>query len=348
MLLPKGNNFLIKALRQRIGKFYPSIFVEKRSTGKLHWQVARYAMKLTQEETQAIAERKREERKEHLRQHRGFRSVWEMVLKAKVPLVVHNGLFDVLFMVCTLESHPLPNNVYDFKALLKKAFANLDEASGDETAKIPMGFYDTKLLAEQLGKESLGADNTSVGCLVKQLKLKECKQPEPFDGYTKSDARFHEAAYDAYQTGRIFDYVVNKTKEKGMEVTRNSLHINRSIFDFCINEQRDKITTPGDVRILDGFHTTYNNSKLLQDLKPMVNKYGLSRSAIDIKWIDDTSLLLITNFPDSSEQLRNDFNAHLDTLSHVFKWKWMHVLLEEKELAEGTDTEPLKKKQRRG
>ena len=68
-----------------------------------------------------------------------LRSLFQELLKAKVPLVVHNGLLDLMFLYHSLYCH-LPQDLGTFLADL----SDLTEGGG---------LYDTKFVAEFLSRE---------------------------------------------------------------------------------------------------------------------------------------------------------------------------------------------------
>ena len=66
----------------------------------------------------------------------GFRQVWKLLTSAGVPLVVHNGLLDLLFCMQWFEEE-LPVDVVSFKKKLSALF--------------PAGIFDTRLMAIECG-----------------------------------------------------------------------------------------------------------------------------------------------------------------------------------------------------
>jgi CAF1 family ribonuclease len=116
----------------------------------------------------------------------------------KVPLIVHNGYMDLLFLLTHFHSQPLPHSYLEMKRLLHAYFPVI---------------YDTKALATEGRLSSYKNDNTGLSSLYELIvngfaSLKTSIWVVPPMGAStiedNGDTQQHEAAYDAYMTGVIF------------------------------------------------------------------------------------------------------------------------------------------------
>lgn len=133
-----------------------------------------------------------------------MRRVIEAIGKSKAPLVVHNGLQDLAYIYHHFYK-ALPDDVVAFKQSLHELFPQI---------------YDTKLIA----------DNAPVRANVNSTALEElCSDLErpPFSSvcisvengvcFDGDKGKLHEAAYDAYLTGKAYVLMSVFLKAKGLE-----------------------------------------------------------------------------------------------------------------------------------
>jgi len=111
----------------------------------------------------------------------------------KIPLVVHNGLMDLLFLMTHFHSPKLPDNWSECKRLLHSHFPVV---------------YDTKILA---------SDYCLRNNITRRTRLEDVYEQTVADyphwkhrtfclnnGQAQKDEQAHDAAYDAYMTGVAF------------------------------------------------------------------------------------------------------------------------------------------------
>ncbi|EOD31614.1 hypothetical protein EMIHUDRAFT_231577, partial [Emiliania huxleyi CCMP1516] len=171
-----------------------------------------------------------------LRESEGFLRVWRALVAAKVPVLVHNGLFDLLFLHDALIG-PLPAPCTQFKAAVHAALPEV---------------WDTKLLADQSGAYS----DTALKPLYEACSAEAAAdaagdpnrphQSPPFpsgrlfalaDGFAGWGAadRSHHAAFDALMTGAAFAML----RAKGFAPTRlkNVVRLARSVHDLALDAE---------------------------------------------------------------------------------------------------------------
>lgn len=122
---------------------------------------------------------------------------WQAYNKApslrKVPLVVHNGFMDILFLLTHFHSKELPENYVDTKALIRRHFPVV---------------YDTKIVATECATP-WNNDVTTLSSLYQKVVKGSLERTITVVSDTTSNDpahqdQEHEAAYDAYMTGGIF------------------------------------------------------------------------------------------------------------------------------------------------
>ena len=114
-----------------------------------------------------------------------------------VPIVVHNGLMDLMFLLTHCHAPKLPDSYSDMKRVLHQTFPCV---------------YDTKVMASE---SPVRSDQTALSQLFQRMVTENEEDGVGDDDdddfvVTNDDspagdtARAHEAAYDAYMTGAIF------------------------------------------------------------------------------------------------------------------------------------------------
>ena len=141
-----------------------------------------------------------------------------------VPLVVHNGMTDILFLMSHFYSTPLPDNFEGFKALLIRTFPYI---------------YDTKYIANQYVntiESSAKPKSTKLFDLFHFFRTYE--NSEVVDGLL-CDAQLHSAGYDAFITGIVYENLKLVYKDYENEINKVNIWRGReaptdlpSHFDF--------------------------------------------------------------------------------------------------------------------
>lgn len=118
---------------------------------------------------------------------------WEPIGR-RIPIICHNGLMDVLFLLTHFHSHELPNTYKEAKALIADTFPLV---------------YDTKILATECSDQSVIGHNTILGTLFTKF-VDNDETFVPARHFSVANAslsnpdQMHEASYDAFMTGAVF------------------------------------------------------------------------------------------------------------------------------------------------
>eukprot|EP00397_Hematodinium_sp_SG-2012_P023889 GEMP01024849.1.p1 GENE.GEMP01024849.1~~GEMP01024849.1.p1 ORF type:complete len:564 (-),score=114.72 GEMP01024849.1:747-2291(-) len=279
MKLPKVNAFLVLALRLAVAEEFPQLEIDKRQVGQRAWEVERYAMNYSEEEKKERAEARKKEYAESFDEHLGLRAVWKALGEANIPIAIHNGYLDLLFVSQAL-GFELPETLDLFKDALKQ--------------EIKGTFFDTKLLADRNPK-LLDCKSTNLGQLYEALQSKsdapKITMPAPFDSYVQDTTRYHEAAYDALCTGALLAYFQKNTNVDVNEYA-NQVYMMRSLFSLNVKGIVDPLVRSNCIiRHVYDFDKSFRNNNFMEMLAPIMKK--APREDVSLSWIDDTSLLLL-------------------------------------------------------
>ena len=167
-----------------------------------------------------------------------------------IPLVVHNGFMDLLFLMTHFHSRRLPDDITQVKEQLKTYFPVV---------------YDTKVMASENLSHWIGSEPTHLGYLYQKAVCEQdaiCyKLDEVNDGEDLSEQE-HEAAYDAYMTGTIFLSLCLMLSGVDILSTSSNLHV-----DGLFSRISD-VSTPDSRRVF-GRNLIYQMSMFTLDLESL-------------------------------------------------------------------------------
>uniref|UniRef100_A0A6U5FTJ2 Uncharacterized protein n=1 Tax=Corethron hystrix TaxID=216773 RepID=A0A6U5FTJ2_9STRA len=221
-VLPPANAFLRRALYECIGEEYPALILE-RCRDNVGCIVVH---QLSEQEKEDRARLKQEEARDRLEREVGFYRIFRAISgearRRNLPVVVHNGVMDMLFLLSHFHCNDLPESWNDAKRLIHWYFPLI---------------FDTKFMSEQCVVNPEGPSHAFASTALGDLYLEMChgsplspmvmapgfdrygptaresdSETGPQDGSNGSDAasandknKNHEAAYDAYMTGCVFN-----------------------------------------------------------------------------------------------------------------------------------------------
>lgn len=183
-----------------------------------------------------IIERIKKEKYTELEEQQGITRVINAIIEKKIPLVCHNGLFDLLYLYHHFV-RPLPLLVSEFKTRLNELFPIIYDTKYIASASKHYGefFQDRTITDLSLGslydtawkktiKASISSIEEQTNSTSNENYMKE-KQPNvlnfPFNNYSiaiQSPKQFgnctnrkvaHEAGYDAFMTGVVHLQLLN-------------------------------------------------------------------------------------------------------------------------------------------
>ena len=117
----------------------------------------------------------------------------------KVPIIVHNGYMDLMFLLTHFHSHKLPPTFTEAKSIIHSYFPII---------------YDTKFLSTECTPSSLWNESTQLEALFNKLirdrneriveVVSETAGLNGFSYLLGDEGQAHDAGYDAFMTGAVY------------------------------------------------------------------------------------------------------------------------------------------------
>jgi poly(A)-specific ribonuclease len=399
-LLPPCNAFLRRALYESINSEYPSLLVEK------HMNQIR-VLRMNQVEQDARQERLAMESWDSVIMDLGFWRVFYAIsmankgfevknhlalaksysdvplegtpvlvpLDRQIPVAVHNGLMDLLFLMTHLHAHKLPDTLYETKQLIKSYFPLL---------------YDTKTLSTECYRQE---QNTELGNLYLKLVAEDPNAVRKFHVISDEGDQPHEASYDAFMTGAIFCRLLQLIGQDLPEFSdgpnalplasldrtrfgRNKIHLMQTMYTVDLEEAVDPLSrgmSAATTFRVGGSDPSVTTRDIVRCLTNLSNDDSV-RVHFEIVWVDDTTFLVAARDVENPETLQAQgvqilraltdrfTNASICTLEEHFKkqnkpvaaipFSWTRSILEWlglkriREEGKGLEGEPFAKRQR--
>jgi len=366
-LLPRCNSFLRRSIYEAIERDYPYLVLERHNNDQIR------VWRLTSEEKERRSQRLIVEGYNKLIQEKiGAQRIFLALTKAcsgepianraeqailaeganealmdfspgkclsnrKIPLVVHNGLMDLLFLMTHFHSPKLPDNWNDCKSLVHSHFPVV---------------YDTKTMATDFCSE----DNQSSRTRLDDVYLKAVASHPHWknrvfnlNGQAQQEEQSHDAAYDAYMTGVAFcalSYAIqDQCKIPTVEASSKFSLWDKSTEEFSFSRNlygRNKLyfhlspyTIDFESPVSDplGRGMSHESTFRIANIDPSVSSRDIvnclsslvdsnnHRVNFDVIWIDDTTFLVgaqIVSFRDSDERFEEHGGLLLEALKGRF------------------------------
>ncbi|XP_063900675.1 poly(A)-specific ribonuclease PARN-like [Zophobas morio] len=250
-----------------------------------------------QTETEHLCNIRKQEKLKRLQLQRkvGFRNLFKLLVASKKPLIGHNLLYDLLFMLNSFQG-PLPNSWADAKNLVHSLFPEI---------------YDTKLLALHFENRFTSTSlETLYNSLNKEdqnglMKSISISLPLGFLDYHPdiiNSSGAHEAGYDAYITGCVF-LRLREDLNGDVKDFVNRVHLMHSFYVANL-DGNDIDVTKGPVVLVYDFDKRMTTTDFLQLLGDRPGQ---------ISWINDTSCYLVMANGVDEDELMN----HLKSVPNI-------------------------------
>jgi len=125
------------------------------------------------------------------------------VLNPKLPVVVHNGFMDILFLLTHFVSDPLPDRYEDCKAMIRQYFPIVYDTKIVTTECSALWGYDMSNLSniyQRVVRDGSGLES--------KFHVLSCNENDE----SAAEDQEHEAAYDAFMTGAVYVGLCNQIK----------------------------------------------------------------------------------------------------------------------------------------
>eukprot|EP00754_Rhynchopus_humris_P052071 Rhum_TRINITY_DN9906_c0_g1::Rhum_TRINITY_DN9906_c0_g1_i1::g.35878::m.35878/K01148/PARN, PNLDC1; poly(A)-specific ribonuclease len=294
--LARMNSFLARAVIERVKLMWPRLTLSSTRFGDQSWMVDRTLLRLTAEEADAHDEELKAVRRAKLEGQLGFRNMWNAVVQAGKRIVVHNGLLDLLFLFHFFEA-ALPSSLAEFKAI---AVTTLDQNG--------VSVVDSKLLAEAYKPQLKSIVSTGLSdlfdtfdgsgdlCSV-DLSARECFRRYTTPAEEGDTSPYHEAGFDALQTGRVYNHILSQTSTEAAEGVLpeylNAVNMNRSFFRLSLDKRPDACTVGGFARLLQDLPKDIKENHLRQLFAGFCKEHTVGSRELNVYWSCDTALLLV-------------------------------------------------------
>ncbi|KAF6020993.1 PARN [Bugula neritina] len=273
--LESTNSYRRKLLYGRLGEIFgDTVTVEVMGIGKQRPLIV----------TKVDAERKKEIELEALNKKLreledavGFSQVVKEISISGKILVGHNMLLDVMYLISQFLAQ-LPNTYKEFKPMANEIFPKL---------------MDTKVISSTY----LFKDNIEFNSLEEMNKILHTSLYQQIDcDYTNADAKFHDAAYDSFVTGKCFaimsKHIGSQASPPVQDIISNSSLLNPFLNKLFINGLPDisYMNLSGAEAKVDRdhmYHITFPPSWQRSDICQVFYP-----ADIYIKWIDTKSAMV--------------------------------------------------------
>lgn len=302
------NPYIRRFLYEQVAAKFPELLAESRPVPGVRGRSTFVVLRLSQEQKAERAAKARAEKEQEYAQKIGFHRVFKALCEAKKPVVGHNCMYDLLFLMSHLEG-PLPKSYATFREVLQN--------------RLPV-LLDTKLLATrepfkfkpQTASEGQEGDgkpaarefrfgSTALGEVFKVFQEESAAAREAgaptvevafaptFDRYATDASAAHEAGYDAYMTGFAFAHMAKEAlKPESLAANGNRTPMFRSLFVF-------DLAGGDESKLADGVYVHMSGCKGC-DVSDVRNVFaeikapgGTEAASVQIYWVDDDSAFVV-------------------------------------------------------
>ncbi|XP_063979026.1 poly(A)-specific ribonuclease PARN-like isoform X2 [Diachasmimorpha longicaudata] len=295
LVIERCNGYIRRLAHQEVRQRWPKkIRLESRVEGGSQNLVV-YRMGSKEEEEKKEKERQKKERME-IKEAVGLSALLRKIADSEKLIVGHNMLLDLCHIVHQFFG-PLPESYSEFKSLIHGLFPKL---------------IDTKVISSRAPFKDL-IPSSILNHMLETVNKDPFSVPEitAIDNrsYTKGDAVYHEAGFDAYATGLCFvamaNYLGSQQTTKVHTVLPDSelLHpfINKLLIvrlkDFPYINLVGADPNPNRDHV---FHVTFPKHWKLSNLSQTFNPWG----GVYVSWLSDTTAYVGLNRREQAPGLR--------------------------------------------
>ena len=233
----------------------------------------------------------------------------------KIPLVIHNGLMDLMFLLTHCHDANLPDSFEDTKKMIREYFPLI---------------YDTKIMSTECSDSVVRGGSTALSELYQSVFSSEMndlglRKSTITNG--ESNEQAHEAAWDAYMTGCVFyalsRKILDPIKESRLDLDRilehepvgslhrgslglNKVYMHLSLYTIDLESKSgvaglyDPLSyglSASTTFYVSGIDTTVSTRDILKALidgGTTTTPELLQRLKYEIIWIDDSSFFVGT------------------------------------------------------
>jgi poly(A)-specific ribonuclease len=275
-------------------------------------------------------------------------------LHRRIPLVVHNGWMDLLFLMTHFESPRLPPTLVECKELVRSYFPTIFDTKVLSVEYCGYGAMDLATLYDAVGDKTLRVETGEPAAGGKS------ETPES----SASDGSAHQADYDAYMTGAVFmglsrhlrpverpeeeeeegevsdEYIQSRSVPAhwyASNLGRNRIY-NLGLFTLDLENTVDPLAvgmTPGATFRVAGIHPSITTRDIVSPLNNLVDEHEQPVN-FDLVWVDDTTFIVATRYRPSSEATMGSLVSASETIpTSDLDVEWKTILEEHGQLVRG-------------
>jgi len=300
------NAYLRRFMHETLAAEFPDLVVESRPTPK-RGTSKMFVLRLTASQKAEREEKLLSEKRLELSRKVGFRRVFTAMADAKVPVVGHAIMYDMLFALSHFES-PLPETYPEYKELVQRLFPVSFDTQFLAKSQ-PFKFLPQAAGSEPGAKKENRFGSMALGAVYKTVEqeaqsAKSAGLPTVYTSFAPGHEKygpdcqaFHEAGYDAYTTGYVFAHMAKKALSPELVSSLSARSTMwRSLYHFNLGGA-DELATNGihvHMRGLKGKDDKYARAALA-GLKATTDENSeiLKDTDLEMRWIDDDNAFAI-------------------------------------------------------
>jgi DNA polymerase III epsilon subunit-like protein len=268
VMRPLGNRFLRRLVHETIARVAPNTVVVALPDERMAFKALG-----SPQEVEQFQRQMQEEKREEIRRSAGVRRVLDLIAELRVPVVGHNSLLDMLHVLRICSSN-VNDNLTEFKKLA--------------VGRFPGGVIDTKFIARNVfPKDRFGG--TGLEDLVRELPAEGGAELRLPSGGAQ---QYHDACFDAVQTGRVFVGLAGLAKIGWKELRDRSVwHLPLNSSDTVMRlDAHDPSPDFGNVLLAINFPAEWRQADLAKAVQERATRFV---------WLNDVACAMV--FRDKTE-----------------------------------------------
>ena len=269
----------------------------------------------------------------------GFREIYRLLSKAKKPIVGHNCLSDLLFLIDSMD-HPIGHDPHAFRAFMSTAFPSVWDTkilsvSSPEIENRFNRISLQRLFDDYITSTRHRADTNLAPKSINDtiLGLPGLEFPLGFDKYTgvlkrcikgiKNASFAHEAAYDAMCTGFVFLNMCAELPENIINAKKNHLALFKNFHLLNLNNENPLFSWIPKGYVFKLKFTRATNLDAAASIQPFKGR---------VDWIENGTAAVVVDDSHSSEEIL----AHYKGLDSDFTIEQLDSHIATKEIKNAT------------
>lgn len=270
------NAYLRRVLYEQVELMYPGSISLRPNANK---QLVAYRVS-----AEEMAELQRQKKAEALVNHQnnmGFRLVFNAMTACAKPIIGHNCLYDLMFLLRWLHA-PLPESYNDFRTSLHTLFPQI---------------YDTKYIAVDgiIGRDDA---DTALEAYYKRFVVNNADRVSvtPASGFESilNEEQYHNAGYDAFITGSLFAQQCHVAGDISPTINRTFMMASLYHMNLDPSSSGGELKYTHHIYRVTGFPESVTTGDVIDALWAAMEQpvEADKAGAVEIIWVDNFSLFV--------------------------------------------------------